>query len=114
MKLWISRIFLFTGLTLLLFHNIDAHHHDEDHDDHMEHHDSDALEHAQIDHIFSPQVYHFDGLQAIIPAIVYQPEYRFIQFPVTLPNRRVILPDEPYPPGWVTDQTILRGPPSNC
>jgi hypothetical protein len=112
MKLWISRILLMTGLTLLLFHNIVAHHHDDDHDGHVVHHDNDALEHAKIDHIFSSQIDHFSGLQAIIPALVYKPEYSFIQFPLVLHIQPVVLPDEPYPPGWVTDQTILRGPPS--
>ncbi len=114
MKLWISRIFLMTGLVLLLFHNIVAHHHDDDHDDHIAHHDNDVLEHAKVDHIFSSQVYQFDGLQAIVPELVYSPAYTFVLFPVTLPIQPVIIPDEPYPPGWVTDQTILRGPPVNC
>lgn len=114
MKLWISRIFLMTGLVLLLFHNIVAHHHDDDHEDHITHHDNDVLEHAKVDHIFSPQVYHFDGLQAIIPDLVYRPEYSFVRFPLVLHIQPMILPDEPYPPGWITDQTILRGPPSNC
>ncbi len=96
----------------MLFHNIAAHHHDDDHDDHIAHHDNDALEHAKVDHIFSPQVHHFDGLQAVIPVLIDQPEYSPVQYPVTLPVQPVILPDEPYPPGWVTDKTILRGPPS--
>jgi hypothetical protein len=65
----------------------------------------------KIDHIFSAQCYYFDGLQAIIPNLVFRPEYSFVNFPVILPVQPVILPDEPYPPGWITDQTILRGPP---
>jgi hypothetical protein len=111
MKLWISRFFLMIGLVLLLFHNIVAHHHDDEHDERIHHHDLVALEHVKIDHIFSAQCYYFDGLQAIIPNLVFRPEYSFVNFPVILPVQPVILPDEPYPPGWITDQTILRGPP---
>jgi hypothetical protein len=92
MKLWISRIFLFTELTLLLFHNLASHHHDDDHDDPTEHHNNDTLEHVQIDHVFSSQVYHFDGLQAIVAELIIQPEHSFIQFPLTLHVQPVILP----------------------
>lgn len=111
MKLWISRIFLMTGLVLLLFHNIVAHHHNDEHEKYIHHHDHDALEHVKIDHVFFTQ-YTYTSLSAIIPDLVFKPEYSFVQFPVILPTQPVILPDEPYPPGWISDQTILRGPPS--
>jgi hypothetical protein len=96
-----------TGFVLLLFHNIVAHHHDDDHDDHITHHDNDVLEHAKVDHICSPQAYHFDGLHAIIPNLVYRPEYSIVQFPLVLHTQPLILPDEPYPPGWITDQPFF-------
>jgi hypothetical protein len=101
-----------TGLVLLLYHNICAHHHDEEH--HIEHHDNDVIEHAKVDHIFSSQIYHFDGLQAIVPVLIFKPDLIFEGFPLTLYIHPVVSPDEPYPPGWVNNETILRGPPSNC
>jgi succinate dehydrogenase hydrophobic anchor subunit len=114
MKPWISKLFLITGMVLLLIHNLAAHHHDDDYPAHIAHYDNNAFEHVQIDHVFSSQVAHFNGMQTIIPDIVYKSEYGFIQFPLALYIQPATLPDEPYPPGWVTDQTILRGPPSNC
>jgi hypothetical protein len=114
MKLWTSRFFLMTGLTLLLFHNIVAHHHDDEHEKYIHHHDHDALEHVKIDHVFYTDHIFDNGLQAIVSGLVYKPEYNFVEFPLFLPAKPLILPDEPYPPGWITDQIILRGPPSNC
>ncbi|MCO5934601.1 hypothetical protein NAF17_03520 [Mucilaginibacter sp. RB4R14] len=114
MKLSISRIFLLTGFTLLLFHVIVAHHHDNEHDDNIINHHNNALEHAKIDHISSPQIYHFDGLQITVQKLVYSSAYRFVLFPVNSPIQPLIIPDEPYPPCWVTDRTILRGLPMNC
>jgi hypothetical protein len=114
MKLWISRFFLMTGLVLLLFHNIVAHHHDDEHEPYIHHHDHDALEHAKIDHVFFIQHAYSSGLQAVIPELLSPPEYRFEVFVVILHHKPLILPEEPYPPAWVTDSTILRGPPSNC
>jgi hypothetical protein len=111
MKLWISKIFLLTGIVLLLLHNLAAHHHDDDYSKHIVHHDNDALDHLQIDHIFSSQIAHFDEVQAIIADIEYNAKFNFIQFPVALYLKPVIIPDEPYPLGWFTDKTILRGPP---
>ncbi|QEM06114.1 hypothetical protein DIU31_022320 [Mucilaginibacter rubeus] len=103
-----------TGLVLLLYHNICAHHHNEDHHDHIEHHDNDVLEHAKVDHIFSSQTYHLDGLQALVPVLIFKPDLVFGGFPLTLYIQPVVSPDEPYPPGWVTNETILRGPPADC
>lgn len=103
-----------TGFVLLLFHNIVAHHHDDDHEKYIHHHDYDALEHVKIDHIFFTQYNYTGGLPVIIPDLVLKPEYSFAQFPVILLNEPVILPEEPYPPAWVNNSTILRGPPSDC
>jgi hypothetical protein len=116
MKQWISRVFLLTGLVLLLFHNLAAHHHDDEVQEPVHHHDDehDALEHVKIDHVFYTDHIYTSSLLAIIPELIYKPDLKDLQFPTILYNAPAILPQEPYPPAWVTNKTILRGPPSNC
>jgi len=114
MKLWISRLFLTTGLILLLFHNVVAHHHDEGHDGYIQHHDHDGLEHVKIEHAFYTDYTFINWLPAIVPDLVSKPEYNFVLFPFILHIKPLILPNEPCPPGWLMDQIILRGPPSHC
>ncbi len=113
MKQWISKFFLFTGLVLVLFHNIVAHHHadEQGHGFRDNHHN--ILERVRMDHVFYTDYTFSNDLQAIIPDLVFGYGYSIVRFPVKI-TQPIILPDEPYPPGWVTDQTILRGPPVNC
>ena len=113
MKRWISKLFLFTGLVLVLVHNIVAHHHadEQGHGFRDNHHN--ILERVRMDHVFYTDYAFSTDLQAIIPDIVFGYQFHIVRFPIKI-TQQVILPDEPYPPGWVTDETILRGPPVNC
>ena len=109
----ISKFFLFTALILVLMHNIVAHHHADEkgHGFRDNHHN--ILERVRMDHVFYTDYAFSNDLQAIIPDLVFGYEFHIVQFPVKI-TQPVILPDEPYPPGWITDETILRGPPVNC
>ena len=113
MKKWISKLFLFTALTLVLIHNIVAHHHaDENLKGFRDNHHS-FLERVRMDHVFYTEYIFSNDLQAIIPAIVFGFDFKVVLLP-TKTIKPVILPDEPHPPGWITNQIILRGPPVNC
>jgi hypothetical protein len=113
MKLWISRIFLLAGFSLLLFHNVVAHHHHDDYS-HDDHHGQEALAHVKIDHAFFTDDNYELALPDIVPDLVYATAHTFTEFPVVLLLQVIILPDEPYPPGWINNKTILRGPPFFC
>jgi len=113
MKRWISKLLLFTALIFVLVHNIVAHHHadEQGHGFRDNHHN--MLERVKMDHVFYTDYAFTVELVGILPNLVFDPGYFLLQFPVKT-NKPVILPDEPYPPGWATDQTVLRGPPVNC
>jgi hypothetical protein len=113
MNQWISKLFLFTALAVVLMHNIVAHHHaDEKGHGFRDNHHS-LLELVRMDHVFYTECTFSNDLHAVIPDIVFCFDYAIVSFPIKI-AQAVILPDEPYPPGWVTDQIILRGPPVNC
>ncbi len=104
---------MFTALIVVLVHNIVAHHHADEkgHGFRDNHHN--ILERVRMDHVFYTDYTFSNDLQAIIPAIVFGFEFKIVLLPAKS-AKPVILPDEPYPPGWISEQPILRGPPVNC
>lgn len=114
MAKWFSKFLLITGSILLLYHNMVPHHHvDEDTKAvHIEHHPFDALEHVQISHQFVQAHAHYVAVD--LAAVTLLPPVFRLPEPVVLalPEPVWLASDEPHPPGWHTDQSILRGPPS--
>jgi hypothetical protein len=113
MKQWISKFFLFAALLLVLMHNIVAHHHADEkgHGFRDNHHN--VLERVRMDHVFYTDYTFNNYLEATIPDLVFGYGYAILPLTVKI-TPPAVLPDEPYPPGWITDQTVLRGPPVNC
>lgn len=114
MAKWFGKYFLMTGFILLLYHSLVPHHHifDDTPTTHFEHHPFDALEHVQIEHQFVQG--HASYFPVDLAEVTLLPQLYHLPAPVMLllPEPVWLATDEPHPPGWHTDQSILRGPPA--
>lgn len=114
---WFSKILLFLGFTLLLYHGITPHHHADEDDTlatHARHHPHDPLEHVKIEHIFFHEFdLHFDFQHAavtILPVSAVAPGTRIIQLPAV----KWVIPEGPDPLLVFFELPVLRGPPAYC
>ena len=121
MRLWLARVFVGLAFSLLLAHNLFAHHHDDQEVAvaSVHHHDGDAQHHAGLfDNIDVDGDYiHKLGLEnftVLVPIELVQLIYQFEPLEVVMERSyNATVPDHP-PQKPLISAFVLRGPPICC